>query len=465
MSTNPSSPDCSDDDSVPAIEPDSSRSMIKVFRTIIHFDSIPPFDCNFIHRLLHDLKEGKKIWVQILTLYAAAILTYGCSNDKINRMAMNVQLVIMAVITFVGASPFLSTHLVNTTIGAFVGGHNIIGSVGSMDDVIVVTCTNYVWLFLLSLVVGLIWRFVMNSKWKVLDGFAGRLGTTVFLGMNLVMLTAYGPFGVVGWDRYYYGLTEVLNSAEDSIPLSRAWFEEAELAIGFVIAIIFLGVQSPAPLNNVLIPVLWALLSMFLVIVSGYENAPVLFNGFAVGSYVAMASLQRIPSIGKFVVISVLAAGWGLTLIPFFVGFPGKSGFTAMLGHVTCCLIETIQIWLRIHRKSNEHHRRDTSLEDNNVYPQQDQLRRQHVLDQEAPDSPHNERHFKPKTETSVITKHQRRQQRKLKHLHLHNSSEGEEGTEDPPKHHRAWSAVKAEADDGAWRHSLESRQEWNNLV
>jgi hypothetical protein len=132
--------------------------------------------------------------------------------------------------------------------------------------------------------------------------------------------------------------------------LARAWFEEAELVVGYVFAVISVGVLGggtrvlhndyakrfvetnkhsptippPLPLNNILVPVLWALLSRFLVMVSGYEHAAVLFNGFAVGSYVAVASLQLIPSIAKFAIVSVLAAGWGLALTPFFVGFPGS---------------------------------------------------------------------------------------------------------------------------------------------
>lgn len=46
--------------------------------------------------------------------------------------------------------------------------------------------------------------------------------------------------------------------------------------------------------------------------------------GFAVGAYVAMASLQKIPNIEKFTLVSCTAAIWGLALTPFFVGFPGS---------------------------------------------------------------------------------------------------------------------------------------------
>ena len=56
----------------------------------------------------------------------------------------------------------------------------------------------------------------------------------------------------------------------------------------------------------------------------GFAEYAGAFTGFAVGSYVAMASLQKISSILKFAFVSLLAAGWGLTLTPFFVGFAGS---------------------------------------------------------------------------------------------------------------------------------------------
>ena len=302
-------------------------------------------------RLLHRLYEGKELWAQSLAIYTAAVLTYGYTNSQVEGIHTNVQIAIMTVITLIGASPLSSTHLITGSIGVFAGGHNIIGSVGLIDDAVGVLCMNYIWLLLLTLVAAVVWRFGM-VKYKVLDGYAGRLGTTVFVGMNLTMLI-YGPLGVVRWDRYYYGLTEVLNSAEDSIPLSQAWIKEAELAVVYVVSVLFLGVAAggtrvahdkyikrqeevdddplskvlPQALNNILVAVLWALLCMLVVNISGYKCAPVMFNGFAVGSYVAMASLQKIPSSARFAMISLVAAGWGLVLTPFFVGFPGSECF------------------------------------------------------------------------------------------------------------------------------------------
>jgi hypothetical protein len=204
-STNPTS-DCSDEDTPSPAHPDE-ESIRRFFP--IH-DIEPPVKCKFFH-LTRQFKDGKELWAQILTIYAAAGLTYGYTNSKLEGISTNVQIAIMTVITLVGASPLSSTHLILASIGAFAGGHNIIGSVGLMEEPIAITWINYLWLYVLCLVVGLVWRFGM-VKWKLLDGYSGRLGTTVFVGANFAML-ALCPLSVVSWNRYFYGLTEVLNSA------------------------------------------------------------------------------------------------------------------------------------------------------------------------------------------------------------------------------------------------------------
>jgi len=305
--------------------------------------------------LASHLKQGKIWWVKNLTISIAAVFTYSYNN--VGNHSTNVQIAIMTVITLVGATPFCSTHLIPAAIGAFAGGHNIIGSTGLIDNANEIHYSNFGWLLLLSFAVGMVWCFIVaNPRWNILDGYAGRLGTTTFIGMNLVMLTIFGPLGVVDWDRYYYGMVQVIHIAEEdaTLPLASAWewTEEAELAIGYVLAVLWLGIiggrtrifhqkyiaqqfesvdkgsgagkQPPTPLNNVLVPVLWTMLSIFAVNVTQYKHGAGLFNGFAVGAYVAMASLQKITSTGKFAVVSLLAAGWGLALTPFFVGFAGS---------------------------------------------------------------------------------------------------------------------------------------------
>lgn len=324
------------------------------------------------------LRRGKEPWVQCLTIYVAAWLTY--SYDNAGDGGANVQVAIMTVIALVAATPLASTHLIPAAIGAFVGGQSVIGSVGPIEDHKAVRAGNYLWLFLLSVVVGTVWCFVI-AKLKILDGYAGRLGTTTFVGMNLVMLTAFGPLGVVDWDRYYYGFVHVVHVGEEdasrSLATAWSWTEETEVAVGYVLSVLWLGVVAggtrirhddyvrrikagpsvsndppPAPLNNVSVPCLVALASMLAINATEYKHAPGLYNGFAVGAYVAMASLHKIPSVSRFASVSLLAAGelahrnsrwlfigsfhpeaktmrsfslgWGLALTPFFVGFAGS---------------------------------------------------------------------------------------------------------------------------------------------
>mmetsp|Transcript_11886 Transcript_11886/g.20646 ORF Transcript_11886/g.20646 Transcript_11886/m.20646 type:complete len:186 (+) Transcript_11886:601-1158(+) len=179
--------------------------------------------------------------------------------------------------------------------------------------------------------------------------------------MNLVMVTIYGPASIVDWDRYYYGFVHIIHFGEEDSSLDLAsawkWTEEAEVAIGYVLSVLWLGVvgggtrilhnkyvqkqleqqqernteddedtfeeepssarkqqqkQRPVvlqPLNNVLVPVVWSLFFMLIINATQYNHAPGLYNGFAVGAYVAMASLQKIPTVSKFVYVSLLAAG------------------------------------------------------------------------------------------------------------------------------------------------------------
>jgi len=479
-------------------------------------------ELNLLLLFLKGMKSNQTKWAQCVTIAVAALATF--SYHTVGATA-NVQVAIMTIITLVGASPFCKTHLTTTAIGAFVGGQNIIGANSREDPKVADTLfASYLWILVLSGGVGLVWsQFVTHPRIKLLDGYAGRLGTTTFIGMNLVMVVLWGPLGVVGWNRYWYGFVDVVHVAEeDSAPPSLAdawsWTEEAELAIGYVLAVLWLGVLSgvtrlkhhqqirewhnqhdrregeepPAPLNNVLVPVLWSLLSILIANATGYKHAAGLYNGFAVGAYVGMASLQKIPSATKFATVSLVAAGWGLTLTPFCFGFAGKSGFTSMMGHITHDAIEIFlgkKIVNLLQRKQRLQQQQEVRAEEVHRLrkEEEEELRQQqqqeeeeeklHLLREEEqqareaeeqrkeaskpPQEPYHPPH-KPsrKKEQVFFTKQQRRAQQRLRQQQQKQELEQQQ-QQDPkqgptakvnangaPLRHRAWVATPADGDD-----------------
>ncbi len=481
--------DCSDaEETIQAVDPEEDP----LFH-VISSQNEKPLNCTQAFSVLHTLQEGKAWWVQCLTISIAAALTYSYHN--FGQDQTNVQIAIMSVVLLVGATPFCASHLAPTAIGAFVGGHNIIGSTGLSETSNSTPASSILWLLLMSVVVSLIWCFVINSQLRLLDGFAGRLGTTVFIGMNLVMVTVYGPVGIVDWNRFYYGLVNVIHvGAEDSpVPLPSEWElpNEVELAIGYVLAVLWLGVVGGAtrirhdkylrqwerlnkplsskvpltPLNNILVPVLWASLSMLVVNATQYKYASSLYNGFAVGSYVAMASLQKIPSVLKFASVSLVAAVWGLALTPFFVGFAGKAGFTSMMGHVTHISLETIIDRMRKRQRQQQQQQQEEQRH-REVEKEQEQRElgkksmeestKQTHDDEEVMYSPqrrHSRKHMKPRE--PLLTKQQRRQQQRLKHLEqLQQTTNVNLHYKDyePKLHHRSWSPKPG---DEGWQHPL----------
>jgi hypothetical protein len=85
----------------------------------------------------------------------------------------------------------------------------------------------------------------------------------------------------------------------------------------------------------VLVPCKLALFFMMIVNCTEYKNRTALYNGFAAGAYVAMASEARLPLIVAFAIAGTFAGLWGLLLSPFFLDFGRNDGFTAMMGYST----------------------------------------------------------------------------------------------------------------------------------
>jgi len=504
---NPLSVDALSSDNDPI---DNSHNNNNFFQQLVHVHRRQMM-FNFI---IKSLAWNRTWWAQCCSISLAALLTYTLNNTGVQ---LNVQMTIMIIIAVAGALPsYLSEkHLTTVAIGAFVGGQNLIGATGMENPLAVLppNISSYFWLLLLALVVGWVWNFAMIPK-RILDGCSGRLGTTTFLGANLVQLLCWGPLGVVDWNRYYFGFAHPIHVAEeaDSTTLSLTdvwtWAEEAELAIAYVVAVMWLDVVAgatrvyhdqyiqqlqqhpqliidnndsyehqqqllPKPLSNVLVPVFWAFFSMLLVNITNYQHSPGIYNGFAVGAYVAMSSLQKLSSVSQFAMAGSVAALWGLTLTPFFVGFPGKAGFTAMLGQVSySSFIEPIfrKLW---YQRQHQQEFQSSLLQAPQPPATTTSTHRQAspplippLLSQEQEQtgttSPSQARKRTKSTKQVFYTKQQKRQQQRLQAQQRDQQKEQSQQrpqqqqqqqrpgqNETMPLYHRAWSYI------GEWQHPL----------
>ena len=267
-------------------------------------------------------------YIQGVAILGCALLTYSLSNQ--DSSSLHLQLATMVVIVLSGAThPQLITP---SACGAFAGGQLQSSTIPS-----------YLWLLVLSFVVFLTWMFV--SYKKIWVGYSGRLGTTVFVAMNITMLFGLGPSSAVPWGQY----GDLENLWVSNLHVEACFLYIASVVVLSVVAG-WTRLNAATPVNPVLIPCAIALLFMLIVRSTGaeekYEHTTSIYNGVAVGAYVAMASDARIPTARSFGLAGVFASLWGLLLIPFFRGFGGKGGFIAFLG---CCTYEWFSLcWTRV---------------------------------------------------------------------------------------------------------------------
>lgn len=249
--------------------------------------------------------------IQVIATVASCFLTYAIIN---RGPKLNWQIAAMVMITLAGATfPQLITAV---ACGVFAG------------QTFPETVPSYPWLTLLAAATAV--SYQVAQRYKLLVGYCGRLGTTTFLAMNFTALVGLGPSGAMPWSQY--GSASALWNANPQL---------LEQALVSVIACIFSSSFSGyfrlvgLPKNPVLVPCAFALLCMLVVSVTEYNFAIDVCNGLAVGAYVAMASTTRLPSTKAFAFVGVIAGLWIILLGPFFIGFGGRSGFTAFCGYLT----------------------------------------------------------------------------------------------------------------------------------
>lgn len=190
---------------------------------------------------------------------------------------------------------------------------------------------NYFYLTLLLLLLSIIWLSFL--RYKILEGYGGRLGTTVFLATNLLLPALIIPTTSVNWAVY--------GAPTRTYPSSIAW----QSALCTITASPFTAVLTLALRlggRNLSNPVLAGNLSALLltlpvvaIATSTFEFTDGLLEGVLIGSFVGMSGTDVIQNYIQFGAAGVLGAGWNLVFKPFFNGVV-ILGFEAMLG---CALV------------------------------------------------------------------------------------------------------------------------------
>ena len=262
------------------------------------------------NRLLAAIHESH--WAVLATVVSAScFMTYSLSNHAPYLRADVSQAIVIT--TVLATFPEVAA---SSGAGAFAG---MVGRAA---------IPNYGWLALLTLIVSIVWMVFYH--FKILVGCGGRLGTCAFLSMNITSVLFTMPSSAVSWSLYG--------------DAGELWSQRLEVlpSVLTVLACTFLSaiggtirLKSEIPLNPVQAPTTIALICMLILEPTGFIYTDQLDAGFAVGSFVAMASDQYLPSVLDFTGAGFTAGLWILFLDPFFLDFGGKKGFTSFCGFAT----------------------------------------------------------------------------------------------------------------------------------
>lgn len=200
------------------------------------------------------------------------------------------------------------------------------------------------WLALLCLVACVFWRLV--SHFRVLVGFGGRLGFTAFCSCHVVQIVVLMPLGVVNYSAHNMLSDVIFFGRKERWSYESLHWDVNVVSVGFCV----LGAVNSKflrQLGNVLEnPVVGAtsgsLLCFLILSVSGWSFADVAMNGYAVGSFVGMASFEMFPSLLSFALGGLLASGFILLLDPVYTGWSGKQGFCALMGCSTFLIVRRL---------------------------------------------------------------------------------------------------------------------------
>jgi hypothetical protein len=169
--------------------------------------------------------------------------------------------------------------------------------------------------------------WLVLSRYKLLNGVGGRLGTMTYITGNAATFIAIAA-GDVAWDE--------LSCCNYEKRVARV------ASVGTCVAVVFCAVLTRL-VSQFLGGTRWgspvaagAFVSFALMLcisVSGYKHAAAVELGLGVGSFVSMGSTTLLPETSDVAAAAALAAGFVLLLLPIQVHPPGgKQGLTAVLG-------------------------------------------------------------------------------------------------------------------------------------
>ena len=246
----------------------------------------------------------------VVTIVASCLLTYSIIHYEpfLPSVAAQAIVVIIVLIT----CPELSGA---AGAGAYAG-------MGSRDVII-----NYGWLSFLAVVVSICW--LVFNRFRIFLGYGGRIGTCVFPSTCIVALIAMLS-GKVPWNLY--GDIDFLWAQK--LELYTSIFTVlASTVLSTVVGTIRL--HSGVPLNPMQTPTVLVLLCVLILWPATGGMNDQIAHGLVVGSYVSMASTERLSTTFDFTGAGFVAGLFDLLLTPFFIGFGGRDGFAAFCGFLT----------------------------------------------------------------------------------------------------------------------------------
>ena len=242
--------------------------------------------------------------VQNVVGIGSCFFTYGIMHT-LDDFTSNIA--VFSVILIVGTS---SPHL---TLPAGVGA------------IAVNENTTLAWLTLLGVITSAV--LLIAERHKFLVGYSGRGGVLAFIANNITMIIMMAS-GSISWNLYgdrSHLWKEVLT-----------WEPSIVLVLGSFVTSGICGVyriQSHVPLNPLLSLSAVALFLILLITATQYQYADEWSSGVCTGAFVAMGSMENLPTLRAFVLSGFLGGLYNLFWSPFFTGFSGD--ISPFCGYVT----------------------------------------------------------------------------------------------------------------------------------